>query len=176
MVDGIVFDIVEAPAMNLEIQRKTEMQFDLAKSTSIIRSSLHQLVGYCPSTTKAMNLLKGVANIPLDINKPTSQLIWEVQFLWQQLSPKHQPVTITPDNYCYYWGKANEGILSAISAKHFGHWKALTRLRYLVQFICTQLNLIAKSGKSPSQWGVGLQVLLKKCQGCPWLTSCGPSY
>jgi hypothetical protein len=35
----------------------------------------------------------------------------------------------------------------------------------LVNFICTQLNLIAQTGSTPSRWGVGLQVLLEKVPG-----------
>ncbi len=32
----------------------------------------------------------------------------------------------------------------------------------LVDYICTQLNLIAQMGSAPSRWGVGLQVPLEK--------------
>jgi hypothetical protein len=35
----------------------------------------------------------------------------------------------------------------------------------LVDYICTQLNLVAQMGSAPSHWGVGLQVLLEKIPG-----------
>ncbi len=112
-----------------------------------------------------MDLLKGDVPIPSDVDKPTSQLFRKFQHLWTWLSPKHQPTDITYNNYCYYWGRANEGTSSAIAAVHFGHWKAPIKSKYLAQFICTQLNLIAKYGCAPSRWGVGLQVLLEKIPG-----------
>ena len=120
-VDGVVIDVVEASSMNTEIQCTTKKQFDLAKSTPATRSSLHQLVSYCALTQFATDLLKGDVPIPSNVDEPTSQLIREFQRLWTRLSPKHQHIDITYDNYCYYWGRANEGTSSAISAVHFGH-------------------------------------------------------
>jgi hypothetical protein len=48
---------------------------------------------------------------------------------------------------------------------HFGHWKAIAKVWMLVDFICMQLNLIARTGSAPSRWRVGLQVLLEKVPG-----------
>jgi hypothetical protein len=164
-VDGVVIDVVEASSMNMEMQRTTKKQFDLAKSAPATRSSLRQLVGYCTLTQFATDLLKGDVPIPSNVNEPTSQLIRKFQRLLTWLSPKHQPIDITYDNYCYYWGRANEGTSSTISAVHFGHWKVLIKSNYLAQFICTQLNLIAKYGCAPSRWGAGLQVFFEKIPG-----------
>jgi hypothetical protein len=143
-VDGVVIDVVEAFSMNTEIQCTTEKQFNLAKSAPATSSSLHQLVVYCALTQFVTDLLKGDIPIPSNVDEPTSQLIRKFQRLWTRLSSKHQPTDITYNKYCYYWGRANEGTSSAISTVHFGHWKALIKSKYLAQFICMQLNLIAK--------------------------------
>jgi hypothetical protein len=118
-VDGVVIDVVEASSMNTMIQCTTEKQFNLAKSAPATRSSLCQLVGYCASTQFATDLLKGDIPIPCNVDEPTSELIHKFQRLWTWLSPKHQPIDITYNNYCYYWGRANEGTSSTISTFHF---------------------------------------------------------
>ncbi len=119
--------------------------------------SLRSLVGYSTSTDFAYNLVQGKAPIPTDVDSPTAALIRECEHLLQRLQHTHKPVEITPDNYCYYWGQARENTLSAILTVHFGHWKAMTKVKTLVEFLCTQLNLIAQTGNKPEHWGVGLQ-------------------
>jgi hypothetical protein len=48
-----IVDILEAHAMNTEIQRVTEMRFELANSAPIQKSSLREKVGFCASTAFA---------------------------------------------------------------------------------------------------------------------------
>jgi hypothetical protein len=67
--------IVEAGAMNEEIQRVTERRFDLAQSAPVTMSSLCQLVGYCASTQFARDFLQGKVTIPLDVDGTTAKLI-----------------------------------------------------------------------------------------------------
>jgi hypothetical protein len=132
---------------------------------AITRSSLQHLVGYCATTTFAMDLLNEREVMPADVDNDTATLICEFQRLIKHLKHKHVPVDISPDNYCFYWGRVSKSTSSAMLAVHFGHWKALAKNRMLVDFICTQLNLIARTGSTLSRWGVGLQVLLEKAPG-----------
>jgi hypothetical protein len=53
-----VIDILEASAMNTEIQRVMEKRFELANSAPIQNLSLRQLVSFCASTTYAKELMK----------------------------------------------------------------------------------------------------------------------
>jgi hypothetical protein len=164
-VDRKLVSILKATEMNREIQIKIEMRFNLAHSTEITRSSLGQLVRYCANTKNAKDLLQNSAHIPSSIDNATSCLIYKFQQLFKQLKQTHKPVVILPNNYCYYWGRASKKTLSAISAGHFGHWKVASKDPMLVDYICTQLNLIAQMSSAPSSWGVGLQVLLEKIPG-----------
>ena len=77
--DGVKVDVLEALEMNKEIQEVTEKQFDLAHSTGITRSSLQHLVGYCATTTFAMDLLNGREAMPADVDDDTATLICEFQ-------------------------------------------------------------------------------------------------
>jgi hypothetical protein len=151
--------------MNKEIREVTKKRFNLAHSTAITRSILRHLVGYCATTTFAMDLLNEREVMLADMDNDTAMLIYEFQWLFKHLKHKHVPVDISPDNYCFYWGRVSESTSSAKLAVHFGHWKALAKNWMLVDFICTQLNLIAQTGSTPSRWGVGLQVLLEKVPG-----------
>jgi hypothetical protein len=74
-------------------------------------------------------------------------------------------MVITPEIYKYYWGRTTESTSSVWAKIHFGHWKAIRYSDKLTHLTCTQLNLIALTGSPLSQWGNGLQVLLKKFPG-----------
>jgi hypothetical protein len=123
MVRDVVVNIVEAKAMNEEIQWVTEWRFDLAQSAPITLLSLRQLIGFCASTQFANDLLQGKVPILLDINDTTVELIKEMQWLWVCLEPSHSLVNITPAVYQSYWGGMNEKISLALSKIHFWHWK-----------------------------------------------------
>ncbi len=106
-VDSIKVDVLEASEMNKEIQEVTEKRFDLAHSAAITRSSLRHLVGYCTTTTFAMDLLNGREAMPADVDDDTATLICEFQRIYKHLRHTHTPVDITPDNYCFYWGRVS---------------------------------------------------------------------
>ena len=160
-----VVDILEAAAMNTEIQQVTEKRFDLAKSAPVTSSSLRHLVGYNADTAFALDLLQRKVPIPSDVDDITAESINEMCRLWTRLHPNHRPIDITPAIYKYYWGGVNEATSSALSGIHFGHWKILRLSSVLIQMICTQLNLITRCGAPPSRWKNGLQVLLEKVPG-----------
>jgi hypothetical protein len=165
MEGDVVVNIVEANAMNSEIQRVTERKFDLARSAPVTTSSLCQLVGYCDSTQFAKDLLQGKVPIPPDVGSATAELIKEMQCLWTCLNPSHGQVDITPSIYRYYWGGMSESTSSALLGIHFGHWKAWRLSAELIRLVCSQLNLITRYGTPPMRWSNGLQVLLKKVPG-----------
>ena len=96
--DGVKVDVLEALEINKEIQEVTEKQFDLAHSAAITRSSLQHLVGYCATTTFAMDLLNGREAMPADVDDNTATLICQFQQIFKHLRHKHTPVDITPDN------------------------------------------------------------------------------
>jgi hypothetical protein len=102
----------------------------------------------------------------MDVDETRVLLIREIQHLWKRLHKSYKPTNITPDIYNYYWERAKESTSSALSAVHFGHWKALIQSPQLVEFVCKQLNLLARCGIPPSRWSNGLQVLLKKSPRC----------
>ncbi len=157
-----IVDILEAHAMNTEIQRVTEMTFELANNAPIQKSSLQEKVGFCVSTAFAKDLLQVKVAIPSDIDKTTIESIQKLQQLWKRLQPYHGHSEITPGVYQYYWGGANKSTLSALSKIHFSHWKAWSTSRELTKLACSQLDLITRTGIHPTRWGHGLQVLLEK--------------
>jgi hypothetical protein len=122
---GKMVDIYEANAMNTEIQRVTEMRFELANSAPIQKSSLRERVGFFALTAAfAKDLLQSKVAIPPDIDEATTELIQELQRLWKRPQPYHGHSEIMPEVYRYYWGGVNKSTSSALSKIHFGHWKA----------------------------------------------------
>jgi hypothetical protein len=92
-------DILEALAMNEEIQMVTEKRFDLAQSTPATSSSLHNLIAYNADTTFTTDLLQCKVPIPPDVDEITEELIEEMCGLWVRLHLSHGPVDITPSIY-----------------------------------------------------------------------------
>ncbi len=64
-----MINLLEASAMNAEIQRVTEKRLELSNSTPIQHSSLQQPVSFCALTTYAKELLQGKLAIPTDIDE-----------------------------------------------------------------------------------------------------------
>jgi hypothetical protein len=79
-----------------EIQDVTEKWFELANSAPINTSSLCQSVGFCAFTEFAINLLQQEIPIPVKLSGYTVMLIKEMQCLFAQLQPLHNPTTILP--------------------------------------------------------------------------------
>jgi hypothetical protein len=104
MEGNCVVNILEALAMNKEIQMVTEKRFDLEQSTPATSSSLHNLIGYYADTTFAKDLLQCKVTIPPDVDEITAEFIEEMCCLWVCLHLSHGPVDITPSTYKYYWG------------------------------------------------------------------------
>jgi hypothetical protein len=165
MAGDRVVDILEALAMNKEIQQVMEKRFNLARSAPVMSSSLRNLIDYNADTAFARDLLQHKVPIPLDVDVITAESIDEMCHLWTCLHSSHGSVDITQAIYKYYWGRVNENTSSALSGIHFGHWKIFCLSSVLIQMICTQLNLITRCGAPPSRWKNGLQVLLEKIPG-----------
>jgi hypothetical protein len=97
-----VINMLEASAMNAEIQRVAEKRFELASSAPIQHLLLRQLVGFCASTTYAKELLQGKLAISTDIDEATTELIREMQQLWMRIWPFHGHTKIMLEVYKYY--------------------------------------------------------------------------
>jgi hypothetical protein len=82
-----IVNILEAHTINAEIQRVTEMRFELTNSAPIQKSSLREKVGFCTSTAFAKDLLQGIVAIPSDIDKTTIELIQELQQYGRDSNP-----------------------------------------------------------------------------------------
>jgi hypothetical protein len=118
MEGNAVVDILEALAMNKEIQMVMEKRFALAQSAPATSSSLRGLIGYNADTTFAKDLLQLKVFIPPNVDGTTAELIEEICTLRAWL---HRPVEITPSIYKYCWREVNEVTSSALSGIHFGH-------------------------------------------------------
>jgi hypothetical protein len=108
MEGNTVMDILKASAMNKEIHKVTEKQFDLAQSTPVTSSSLRNLIGYNADMTLAKDLLQRKVSTPPDVDTITAELIEEMCCLWAHLRLFHGRVESTPAIYKYYWGGVNE--------------------------------------------------------------------
>ena len=159
-------ELVTLDEMTAEIQAVTESRFSLAESAPAHQSSLRSSVGFSADTPFAFDLVRGVEDIPDDVDPTTSMLIHEMQRLWTALdSERKKTFTILPSEFQYYWKRACEKTSSSIANIHFGHWKAAGLSPSLSDFFARKLTMIGTYGSPPTRWGSGLQVMLEKVAG-----------
>ncbi len=79
-------------------------------------------------------------------------------------------ITVTSEDYQYYWNRVKEKISSSISGLHFGHYKATAHSDFLSQCLAMKLELITRTGSAPEQWARGLLVMLEKVAGVAMVT------
>ncbi len=92
-----VINVLEAGAMNKEIQRVMEMRFKLANSAPINTLSFQQSVGFCAINIFAKDLLQGKVATPTDIDEAKTKLIKEMQQLWKHLQTSHGKTELMPE-------------------------------------------------------------------------------
>ena len=166
VVNGEVVEIDNKEAMNAEIQLVTEKRFDLAHSAKITLSSLQEKLGYLSDTEFAKELLGGEAVIPADVDETTTMVLEEIGRLGMEIQNEDgQKFTITPTQFKYFWRKVKESTSSSTSTVHYGHYKAATDSPIITKFLTQKLTVVARCGRPPERWGVGLQVMLEKIAG-----------
>ena len=95
----------------------------------------------------------------------TALILEEIGKIGVQLTNGEVTVTISPEEFKYFWKKITENTSSSISGIHYGHYKAAALSDPLAAFMAKKITLIARTGVPPDRWSYGLTVMLEKIAG-----------
>ena len=74
-------------------------------------------------------------------------------------------ITITPEEFQYFWKRVKERTSSSLSGIHYGHYKAAANSDRISGFLAKKITLISRTGCPPERWSYGLTVMLEKIAG-----------
>ena len=61
-----------------------------------------------------------------------------------------------------FWTRVGEFTSSSMSGVHYGHYKAAIKCATCTKILAQQLTVVARSGISPENWSIWLQVMVEK--------------
>ena len=148
--------------IELAIAAEISKQSGRADSAPICQGPLFDLLGYSANTYTAKQILKGTFVPPPGTDGPTLIILAEIACIWKKMGAGEVEITVTTEDYQYYWNKVKKKISSSISGLHFGHYKATAHSDFLSQRLVMKLELTTRTGLAPERWARGLLVMLKK--------------
>jgi hypothetical protein len=168
VVNGEVKDYVYIVQEDVEqaIQRECEIRFTLAHSAPIMKSFLGKWLRYLSGKSLARSIIMGTYKIPLDLDSATKLVLEEVGKLGiKNINGEGSKIVITPNDFKHFWRKVNKFTSSSMTSVHYGHYKVVIQDELISEVLALQLTVVARSGISPENWSVGLQVMLEKIAG-----------
>ena len=79
-------------------------------------------------------------------------------------------ITVTKEDYQYFWQRIKERTSSSFSGIHYGHYKACSHSDLLSEIQALKLSLVTRTGTAPERWSRGLNVMLEKLAGVALVT------
>ena len=147
------------------IFEETEYRFQLAAQAPIESTRLIEQLGYLGDSAIAEQIIEGKYDIPDTLDDATAMLVQEIGRIGIMLTNGDITITITPEEFQYFWKKVREGTASSPSGIHYGHYKAAAHSERLSGFLAKKITLISRTGCPPSRWSYGLTVMLEKVAG-----------
>ena len=102
---------------------------------------------------------------PPDTDPATIIILEEIARIWSRMGTGEVNITISVEDFQYYWRRVKECISSSYSKLHFGHYKSAAHSDFLSACHAAKLSLITKTGCTPKRWARGLNVMLKQIAG-----------
>ena len=144
---------------------ETEVRFHLAAEAPIERTQLIHQLGYLGDSTIAQQIIEGTYDIPEEVDDATAMILTEIGKIGVHLTNGDTTITITPEEFQFFWRRIREGTASSYSGVHYGHYKAAAHSDRISSFLAKKITLIARTGCPPDRWGHGLTVMLEKVAG-----------
>ena len=144
------------------VMANNEARFRLTENTPPMTEPLRSELGFLGNTEAARQILNGTYECPPEVDEYTKAFLAQIQV------PQQQPqvrLSITSDDYIWYWKKAKERTSSSFSGLHFGHWKAAIGTPLLVEFHALFTEVAFTGGLPLGRWQQGLSVMLEKKPG-----------
>ena len=165
MVDGIVQESTTKEETEEFVFEENEYRFQLAADAPISKTRLLEQLGYLADTEVAQQIIEGTFEIPDEIDDATALVLEEIGRIGVQMTSGEITLTITPEEFQYFWKRIKEGTASSYSGIHYGHYKAAAHSDKISSFLSKKITLISKTGVPPERWSYGLTVLLEKIAG-----------
>ena len=165
MVDGVVQESTTKEETEEFVFEENEYRFQLAADAPISKTRLLEQLGYLADTEVAQQIIEGTFEIPDEIDDATALVLEEIGRIGVQMTNGEITLTITPEEFQYFWKRIKEGTASSYSGIHYGHYKAAAHSDKISSFLSKKITLISKTGVPPERWSYGLTVLLEKIAG-----------
>ena len=74
-------------------------------------------------------------------------------------------ITITQEEFQYFWKRVKERTSSSLSGIHYGHYKAAAHSNRISGFLAKKITLVSRTCCPSERWRYGLTVMLEKIAG-----------
>ena len=145
-------------------------RFILAESLELSHGPLFDLLGYHVGTEAGQQILEGTFVPPQGTSEATCLIVDEIGRTWPMMRDGRVDITVTKEDYQYFWQRIRERTSSSFSGIHYGHYKACSHLNLLSEIHDLKISLISKTRATPEQWSCDLNVMLEKLAGVALVT------
>jgi hypothetical protein len=150
---------------SIRIRKKIEYRFQLAADTPISKTKLINQVGYLADANIIKQLIKGTCKIPEEVDDATALILEEIGRISIQVTNGKQTITISKEEFQYFWKRVREGTASSYSGIHDGSCKATAQSDTISYFFANKITLISRSGVPSERWSYGITITLEKIAG-----------
>ena len=165
MEDGELREYTEQEDIERVVREETQERFSAAASSPFCQGELGDILGTVSNTAAAAEIIEGTYSPPEGTPESVCLLIEEIGRIGKMVTRQAVRLTCTTEEFQTYWKSVSEKTSSSASGVHFGHYVAATEQIPLARFFAKQISYITQTGRAPSRWGVGLNVLLEKIAG-----------
>jgi hypothetical protein len=170
-----VVSVTNAQGEKIEITNKQEVEaailasnkskFSQSFHTPVYQSPLQESFGFKGLTTSAQSVLAGVYEHPEELSSYIVDMLsqWEKPEAIRSLEPVNMSLSL--EQYRYFWNKANENVSCYPSALSFSTMKAGSFDPDISFVDCTLTKIPLERGFAPSRWKHCLDVMILKKSG-----------
>ncbi|MGB0809178.1 MAG: reverse transcriptase domain-containing protein, partial [bacterium] len=163
--DGSVVEHTAKESIEEALKTELRTRFGRATSAPICQGALFELLGNFADTSAAVEILEGTFVPPPDTDPRTLLLFDEMASIWSRMGNGEISISVSQEDFQYYWRRVKERTSSSLSGIHFGHYKSMAHDDNLSQLMARKLSLTTTTGASPDRWARGLSVMLEKIAG-----------
>ena len=154
---------LDAPDQVIQaIMNMVQHRYHLIDGSPFMDPALLDELGLLGDSPAARQILEGTYQPSATVDDYTREIIG-------LLTPKGDspPVdlSISVEDFVWYWTRARERTSSSVSGRHFGHYKAATKNPTLASVHAKMCQIAYSKGHSLPRWKTGLTVMLEKEAG-----------
>ena len=160
MVNGMAEDSTSKEDKEQFIFKETEQIFQLEANMPIGTTKFMKQLGYLANSEIAKQILNQTFIIASNLDDVTDLVLEEIGNIGMQVRHGEMIVTISADEFCYFWKRVKKGTASSYSGIHYGDYKAAAHSEQLLHFLPQKITLIARTGCPPDRCSYGLTIML----------------